>query len=75
MKRKILIGLLAFGTIGGYAAGFGSMRCRAEHRRERFEDHVASVCVEAARRADRDDRGRADAPDRDDGPRRHHGDE
>jgi hypothetical protein len=66
MKRKILIGLLAMGTVGGFAAGFGSMRCRAEHRRERFEHHVASVCVEAARDADRHERRHGDGPSRSD---------
>jgi hypothetical protein len=56
MKRKILIGVLALGTLAGYGMGFKSMRCRAEHRRDAFERHVASVCVDAARDADRDER-------------------
>jgi len=49
MHRNLLIALLALGTLGGYGAGFASMSCRAKHRREAFERHVAKVCVEAAR--------------------------
>lgn len=49
MKRKILIAVLGLGTVLGYGAGFASLRCRAAHRREAFERHVASVCVDAAR--------------------------
>lgn len=49
MKRRILIALLALGTIGGYGVGFASMRCRAHGRQGAFERHVAKVCVDAAR--------------------------
>lgn len=52
MKRKIIMGLLALGTIGGFASGFASMRCRAEHRRQAFEDRVAETCVRAAQRVE-----------------------
>jgi hypothetical protein len=55
MRRKILITLLALGTVGGYGAGFASLACHASsarHRRADFERHVAQVCVDAARRAD-----------------------
>lgn len=51
MRRKISIVLLALGTLGGYASGFASLRCRADHRRENFERHVAALCVDAARGA------------------------
>jgi hypothetical protein len=51
MMRKFLIALLAFGTIGGYAAGVRSL-CHARERRAAFERHVAQVCVEAAREGD-----------------------
>ncbi|MEZ4296795.1 MAG: hypothetical protein R3B70_17645 [Polyangiaceae bacterium] len=52
MRRKALIALLALGTVGGYAAGFASMRhCRTQ-RRDAFEQHVAKVCVNAARESD-----------------------
>ena len=49
MKRRILVVLFALGTIGGFASGISSMRWRAHHRREAFEQHVARVCVDAAR--------------------------
>ena len=52
MKRKILIALLTLGTIGGFASGISSMRWRHHHRRAAFEQHVARVCVDAARGAD-----------------------
>jgi hypothetical protein len=56
MRRKLLIGLLAFGTVAGFGSGFFSMAhggCRSgQSRREAFERHVAAVCVDAARRAD-----------------------
>ena len=50
-KRKLLIGLLAAGTIGGYAAGFASvrhhMRRHCERREHEFQRKVASACAEA----------------------------
>lgn len=49
MKRRILIVLLAIGAIGGYAAGFASVACHAHARHARFEQHVAKLCVDAAR--------------------------
>lgn len=52
MRRKALIVLLALGTVGGYAAGFASMRSCHNHRRAAFEQHVAKVCVDAARQSD-----------------------
>jgi hypothetical protein len=58
MRRRILIGLLALGTVGGYAMGFSCLRHRAAWRRDRFERHVAAVCVDAAR-LDKDARARA----------------
>lgn len=54
MKRRILIALLTLGTIGGFASGAASMRWRHHHRRAAFEQHVARVCVDAARAADVD---------------------
>ena len=59
MRRKALIVLLALGTIGGYAAGFASMRRCNSHRRSAFEEHVAKVCVDAARKSDADARSQA----------------
>jgi len=52
IRRKIAIGLLSIGTIGGFAMGFHSMRHHCESRRESFEDHVAEVCVRAAKNVD-----------------------
>jgi hypothetical protein len=81
MRRKLLIGLLAFGTVAGFGSGFFSMAhggCRNHHaqRRAAFERHVADVCVEAAQRADRraDRRdGRGGDWDRFDHRGHHHG--
>ncbi|MBI2395706.1 MAG: hypothetical protein HYV09_39435 [Deltaproteobacteria bacterium] len=49
MRRKLLVVLLALGTVGGYAAGFHSMKRCHQDRRASFEQHVARVCAEAAR--------------------------
>ena len=58
MRRKLLIAVLALGTVGGYAAGFASLRHCRDARRQTFEQHVAQVCVDAARK---DDAARAHA--------------
>jgi hypothetical protein len=60
MKRKIVIGLLAAGTVLGYAAGFASLRRHGCARRAAMEKHVAETCVDAA---ERHHRGRAALPD------------
>lgn len=56
IKRKIVMGLLVLGTIGGFAAGVRSLRggCDAHRGRHhaRWEDKVADVCVRAAKNAD-----------------------
>ncbi|MDI3290500.1 hypothetical protein [Polyangium sp. 15x6] len=52
MKRRLAIVLLTLGTIGGYAAGFASLRCHSGQRRQHFEHHVAKICVDAARHAE-----------------------
>jgi hypothetical protein len=63
LRRKIVIALLTLGTIGGFASGIASLRCRAQWRRAAFERHVAAVCVQAARDADAAGRhGRAAPP-------------
>ena len=49
MKRRILIAVLALGTVGGYASGFHHLRCHGRDRQASFERHVAKVCVDAAR--------------------------
>jgi hypothetical protein len=69
MKRKILIGLLALGALGGFAAGFASLRCHrgwGHHERgwgwhgrhAAFEARMAQACADAALRA----RAPQDAP-------------
>ena len=55
IRRKLIIGLLALGTIGGFASGIHSMR-RCAHRRHQQEQ----------RYQDMDKCG-----DRDEGPRHH----
>ncbi len=51
MKRRLLMGVLAFGAFAGFASGFFHMGARAHARRAAFERHVADVCAEAALRA------------------------
>ncbi len=49
IRRKVTIALLALGTVAGYGSAFcHGAHCRREHRRS-FEEHVARVCVDAAR--------------------------
>lgn len=50
MKRKIVIGLLAAGTVLGYGAGFASLRRHGCARRAAMEKHVAETCVDTAAR-------------------------
>lgn len=50
MKRKVLIGLLAFGTVAGYAAGCARIAHHKHHRHHAFEHRVADVCAAAAHR-------------------------
>jgi len=52
MRRRIAIVLLTLGTIGGYGAGFASLRCHSGQRRQAFEQHIAKVCVDAAKQAE-----------------------
>ena len=49
MKRRLLITLLALGTLGGYGSAFAGMSCHAHARRAAMERHVARLCVDAAR--------------------------
>jgi hypothetical protein len=49
MRRRILMVLFALGAIGGYASGFHHLRACHAQRRAAFEQHVARVCVDAAR--------------------------
>lgn len=77
MKRRFLIALLTFGTFAGFGSGFASMGWHHHRfhqaRQAAFENHVADVCVEAARRADHEDAYRDDRPwDRPPPARDHH---
>ena len=65
MRRRLLIALLALGTVGGYGMGFASMRCRAHSRRAAFEQHVAKLCVDAARGEQARHEGRSWGPGED----------
>ena len=51
IKRKLLIGLLAAGTVAGFGLEVARFRCHAGGRHAAYERHVADVCVDAARRA------------------------
>ena len=48
MARRILMGLLALGAVGGFASAFHH---RHHDHREAFERHVADLCSDAALRA------------------------
>lgn len=52
MRRRLAIVLLTLGTIGGYASGFASLRCHSHARRQAFENHIADVCVRAAKQVE-----------------------
>lgn len=45
MRRRIVIALLALGTVGGYASGFASLRYRSHCRSAWNEDRAASACA------------------------------
>ncbi|APR86975.1 hypothetical protein A7982_12324 [Minicystis rosea] len=49
MRRRLLITLLALGTIGGYGSALAGISCRAHARRNALERHVAHICAEAAK--------------------------
>ena len=51
VRRPFLMALLAVGTVVGYGAGFASLHCRHSCHRQSFEQHIADVCVGAAKRA------------------------
>jgi hypothetical protein len=51
MKRKAVIVLLALGTLGGFASGFASMRCRAHGRHAYFKQQITQICADAVHRA------------------------
>ncbi|WP_224364678.1 hypothetical protein [Hyalangium versicolor] len=44
-RRRILIALLALGTIGGYASGFSSLRHHSQCRRAWMEERFNRTCA------------------------------
>ena len=52
IKRRIVMGLLVLGTVGGFAVGVKSLSCHAKHRREHWKNEVAETCVRAAKNLD-----------------------
>jgi hypothetical protein len=80
--RKILIVLFSIGTVAGFGSEIAGWHHCANHRRAAFEQHVADVCVNAARNEGRgaDRAGNWDDPwaadrygDRERGRPGHHG--
>jgi hypothetical protein len=47
IKYKILIGLLAIGTVAGFGSGFASVHSHRHHKEE-MARHLSRVCVDAA---------------------------
>jgi hypothetical protein len=45
MRRRIVIALLALGTVGGYASGFASLRYRSHCRSGWGEQRAYSSCA------------------------------
>jgi hypothetical protein len=52
IKRRVLMILFGVGALAGFGSGFHSMRHHACERRQAFEEHVAKVCVDAAKHAE-----------------------
>ncbi|WP_157231768.1 hypothetical protein [Hyalangium minutum] len=45
MRRRIVIVLLALGTVGGYVSGFTSLRSRSHCRRAWMEERASTTCA------------------------------
>jgi hypothetical protein len=72
MKRKILIGALALGTLAGFGSGFASLHHHCHHRDE-MAARLTRTCVDAAMEAAGRD-GANEAASASDEPRAdHHG--
>ncbi|MBN1203636.1 MAG: hypothetical protein JXB05_01760 [Myxococcaceae bacterium] len=48
MRRRILVVLLALGTVGGYASGIASLRYRSHCRRAWTEARTSQACPPCA---------------------------
>ncbi|MFK7985467.1 MAG: hypothetical protein AB8I08_05510 [Sandaracinaceae bacterium] len=68
MKDRLLIALFSVGTVVGFGGGLFSMAFHHGHHAQRrqaaFEDHIADVCVDASRRAERRPDRHAEPPPR-----------
>jgi hypothetical protein len=53
MRRDVRIVLLTAGVLIGFGSGFHSLRMRHWERRLAWEQHMAGLCVDAARGARR----------------------
>jgi hypothetical protein len=68
MRRRILIAVLALGTVLGFGAGFASLRFRSacgHHGRygsAAFQERVSEICADAALRVHRERERSAVAP-------------
>lgn len=51
IRRKLLIILLTIGTVAGFGFGFRSLVHHRRGHRAALEQHVAKVCIEAARKS------------------------
>ena len=49
MRRRLLIALFAFGTLGGYGSAFATSHACARQRQAAWERHVAHLCADAAK--------------------------
>jgi len=51
MRRRILIIVLAAGSVAGFASSLFGCHYHQSERRRAFEDHIADVCTRAAERS------------------------
>ena len=55
MRRRVIMGLLALGVVGGYGSGFAHLACARrwrEHHQQQVMAQWARACTEAARAGD-----------------------
>lgn len=62
MRRRIVIALLALGTVGGYASGIASLRHRSHCRHAWSEDRAASAPCPGSMQAPAAPSASAEAP-------------
>ncbi|WP_224243692.1 hypothetical protein [Hyalangium gracile] len=62
MRRRILIAVLALGTLGGYTSGVASLRYRSQCRRAWMEERAARTCAPCPTSAESPAGLRAEAP-------------